>query len=237
MLAGGDNLDCSTVYGKCLVGTDALASCAGALAVERTTVHHEYAVGFHSGASAHVLLVGVIFACAGGDGDSPSAVYLHQSVAAQALACCGGSLHVYHSTFYIYGIVALDGIAGRGFHIDIVAGTEHHVVVAAYACLAVSIDPERTAAGEEHFALAEEAGFHVLVVGLVGIGRTVGEGVGRSVGKHNVAALLALDVNGRTVRVCYVSAVQLQLKLVVAVDFEKTVGCDAAHNVVYLLDC
>ena len=235
LLASGNHLDSSVVHGQGLVGADALAAGSSALAIECAAVHHEDAVGLHASTSAHVVLVGVIFAGACGQSRSSSSVYLHQSVAAQSLAGRSRSLHIDHSTFYIDGIVALDGVASRGLHINVVARAEHHVVVAPYTRLAVAVDIERTLAREEHLAFAEEAGFHILVVGGIAILGAVCKGVISSVGKHDIGTFLTLQIDGGTIGIGNSHAVELQLILLVAIDFEESIRGSSAHSITYVL--
>ena len=235
MLAGGNHLDGSIVHGEGLVGTDALAACACALAIEGAAVHHEDTVCLYTCTSAHILFVRIVFARAGSDGCDSSTVNLYQSVAAQSLAGSSGCFYVDDSTFYIDGIISLDGVASGGFYVDVVARTEQYVIVAPDARLAVGIDVERALAREEHLAFAEEAGFHVFIIRGIAVFGAVGKSVLRAVCQDDVASLLALDVDGGSIGVGDVYAIQVEFKLIVAINLEETIGSGSAHVVANLL--
>ena len=235
MLAGGNHPDGSIVHGEGLVGADALAACTRALAIEGAAVHHEDAVSLYTCTSAHILFVRIVFARTGGDGCGSAAVNLHQSVAAQSLAGSSGCFHVDDSTFYIKGIISLDGVTGGSLHVDIVARTEQHVIVASDARLAVGVNIKRALAREEHLAFAEEAGLHVFIIRGIAVFGAVGKGILRAVCQDDVASLLALDVDGGSIGVGDVYAIQVEFKLIVAINLEETIGGGSAHVVANLL--
>ena len=227
VVAGGNGAKRATAEQDAGCAVDALAAVAAAGHGERAAGHGEVVVALDAGGAAVVVYIVVVDAVACGFNGGCAAGNDHDAVALDAAGSIGRDADVDGAVVNPQSVVYLDAVAsgGCGLNGDVVVDDD--VVVAGYGVTAVAGNRESARAEDDDLSLAEQGA--LLVVGLLGVRRAVGQGVGGAAGHMQVEGLSALVVDGGSVGVVQRQSVELYAELHLPINEQRTVGAGTAE--------
>ena len=163
------------------------------------------------------------------DGNHTTAIDGHRTSAADAFGAVPCSLHIDGTAVNDDAVIGTQTVQRSAIYINLHTGTDANIIVTADAASTLGKNVQLSLAAEDDLSFTEERRLLVLLVNHDVIGAVL-QAVGRAVGENHIQRFAALVVDGSTIGIGNLSAIQQDLEALVAVELQRTVDGLSADN-------